>query len=525
MRLAYLRQLRALALALLAAGCGGSDDAPRTGLLIDDTPSQPTSDDVLLAFLTAAGELKTVDPASPAAAPPTVDSGIDTDGFWGSFLGIYGGTYRDDLYALDNPYMGGVVYVKGGKVWRVSLVKGTSQDEVQVSSLANACGIFSAYEDYGNLARSRVLVATASGYPDCTIVDGSALVRLDTASTGAATVVSEQLLHVLRGTDGAPNGWLAYANGALSRYGVDLANPVEIAAGSFPDVAFFQPDRQTFYLRMLLDGETDECLYRYDAGTGTLSACLHTFVADTLFWSPGAIDGTALYFVDGNVVHYVGHADTGSVPIVDHGSGFEIQRVALSANRLVVSSRNAGASQSKLTSGSRMPFNPLDPPVTGLSVTTSYVLSLDAVAGPWVYYTERNSTYAQATRARDDGSGSALTQYAAWGGVSISPARLSLDGDWQAHTHHVGYGTYNPSTYLFTIRAYDAQAGTALAPLGGVQSLTGSFSAAIGRYRLSEFRLVKGMSSDTDVYFMDTLTENSLRPVAQTSGADDRIVF
>lgn len=526
------RQFLPCAFLLLAACSGGSGSGGggnRGSVDSDIPPVLPTSDDVLLPFVTGNGELKAVDPAHPSTAPITIDTGLDPHQL-GAYRGLHGGSYDDSANAVDNPSMGAMVYVKAGRVYRVNLARGASTAPVQITSVSEACSISDAFEDFANPLHSRVFIATAVSWPDCSLtVNYGASARLDEgASADPAGPMFATGWTAIRGSDGSIAAWLAVDDAShLNRYDANLSNPVLAAtleARTWVAWPHSPVDRHTMYAVLTLPGEPAPCLHRYDASANTLSGCLHSFESDNAalaFPRLNAADATHEYFADGTKAWRVAHDGTTAELLADHGSGVTITNFELSENRLVVASANYGTGQYRITASSKVPLSADDSPVAGLDVTSSTYMVLNAVAGPWVYYTQYSA--GNATRARDDATVDPVTQYGEWGPFSVFPTRTNLGGKFWENPYHIQLAAGS------TLSSIDAQTGATLHALGSPADSDWGFdfrqSGSAGRYRLTEIRIVHGgTSSDTDVFLMDTLTPDSLQPVGATAGANDRIV-
>ena len=499
-------------------------------------PPVPAAEQQLLAFVTAAGELKTFDPSNPSAPALTVATGLQDT------LRILDGDYRASDHTLADPHHPVLIYLKEGKVFRLNLLKSALQTPFQVTSITDACRILDAYFDYANPNNTRIVVETQGSDPNCAVRANNGAryfpIGADDLADGTSISPTEfGIRESIYGSNGSLQAFLVavgpLSNRSLQRYPVNLLNPQPIAAiepNTLLDMGGPQPTGNLFYFRLRVAATPFTCLYRFNSANNQLSNCLHDYTDTTmpLFFTSEA-DANYVYYADTNQAFRLPHDGTAPAPIRIAGANFSISNLRLSAGRVILNGVDNGTGQFSLESVPRAGGTPIPLRLGGLNSIT-----LSEVAGQHVYYvvdnpsTPGNDAYA----TLEDGTGQLLFPKAGWGGFSASTDRVSLglSNRFMDVFHGVlGQAGQDPSSVDVNIFSFDAQTGENQQALGTIPYAVSSVSYAFGRYRLSEVSVFRPGgppgNADTDVYFADTQTPNSLRPLATTVGANDVIAF
>lgn len=498
-------------------GCGGEPGN------VDLSPAA-SADQQLLAFLTADGTLKTFDPLTPTVAALTVDTGVT------QALPVLAGTYRFSDNSLADPHYPLLLYIKQGKVYRLDLRPAASRTPVQVSSIANACRFSGGFSDFANIENSRVMVRRQDADPDCTTIDDNSAgyFRINAASGTAPTSVTVDVLPAdgIYDSTGALGGVLASTGLSnarkLQRFNASLQSPqlvTDLASTTGVDFSGPEPTGDIFYLRLTKPSNSN-CLHRYLASSNQLSDCLHAYAnTSEKLGQTSQADAGYIYYADNNLVRRLGHGSTAPAALYNPTGGYVIKELRLSLGRVVLAgSRNAGNPYfvESVPSGTG---------VTAFLGSGSNRLDIAAVTSNHVYFSDE--TAITATAIRDDGSTEGVLSNSGWGGFSFPTGRISLGAlDGYRDAYHGVYGTA-AGNGVVTIRSFNAQTSAIIAVLGTVPDAISSTTTAIGRYRLETVRVYRTATrlTDTDVYFADTLTPNSLLPLAATSGGDDRSVY
>lgn len=519
-----------LILALSACG-GGGPDATIGGVT---PPPAPTADSTLLPFVTAAGELKLLDPAAPASPALVLDTGLDAPYVpaptfsIGPYLRIAAGVYDGAADRISDFHYRVLVYIKQGQLFRASLLKGTSLAPVRVSALANVCGFRGLATDYAMHLNSVLQVETAGVDNDCRFNSDNELraLRLNATSIESGVLLSYMVsLGSLLNADGSLRGHLvqdgSFNAPVLRRYDANFLNPVDLAnlvsgtsVSSAPRI-----NRQQTYLSLRRSSEASPRLFRYDAGTDALHA-VHTFTGvPGLQFALSATDATHVYFADAPSIYRVAHGGSSSQLLFTAPAGMELFGLSLSVNRIVVETANPNTGNLGLGSLSKSgaaSLTVLEPEREDLHFETS--------AGTRVYYdvgTGAGTREAVSVGEADTGE----TRYpgAAWSGLIFSTDGLNFGRSTGVALSKLllaqGDGLGN-----LTVRSVDAPTATLGLNLGQIANARYGYVFGAGRYQLANVQIARSSSAaDNDVYFVDLQSAGSLRGVAQTVGADDAV--
>ncbi len=213
---------------------------------------------------------------------------------------IYHGTYNAAIRSLSDVHPRTVIYVKDGKLWKVSALKQNSPSPAQISSERAAneiCGNASTDSDFSNHNNAVYRYSLPGPDGSCyTADDIRKMVKVGMSAADAPTNLGNirPITSIMDPQTGALKGWLAADNGNLNSYDANFTNPSSIKKTSTQDVNYVASAGITrIFLRIYGD------LYLYNADTGSLSASLHTFSSP--FTSiTSRHDGESFFFVDGN---------------------------------------------------------------------------------------------------------------------------------------------------------------------------------------------------------------------------------
>lgn len=496
-----------LAAALLAA-CGGNT--------LDNEAPPPAADaTMLLPFVTAAGELRLLDPAAPGTVPANTDTGLSAAAVLSGMLRILDGRYDAATNDLSDAHFRLVVYIKGGQLYRVDLQKGASATPVRISSITDACRLVDRSQDYVDPLDGWLEVDRKGPDALCTGTDNvRSYVRLSTDSSTAGFTPTPPftVLTSLRAADGSLGGFLVQQGAAtapeLRRYAADFGSSVQVAqlAASSLAEAGPAPSRTRHYLRLRQAGDSTYELYRYDASNDQL-ASLHAYTAssaDSLAFGAAA-DDLHLYFSDANKLWRVGHGV--AAPELLHTATLDewFPELHRTSSRVVVVRFNTSTTEQGLYSV----------PLTGAATLTQLEpdsaadIDMQAVAGIQVYYSLDDITAVVITETGSGrGAGTGIWSGFLYGSsLDVGGLNLGLILD-----HLVLQRTADD-----TFAAVTANTGAVSAILGTSASSDSSFGFNVGRYVL----LNVDMGSANDVYFADVRTAGSLRAVASTANLDD----
>lgn len=474
-----------------------------------------------LALVTGAGAVQVFDPTQPVAAgnPATVEPGpVPTGGAGGT---VFAATINPDASA-SNARLARFLYVHSTHVWKVNLEASGDPTPVQVSALADACGVDEVYTDFADPEMSWAAVETAGGDADCTTLTDNAvaLVRLAmTASDPPVTIVNFEDAAALQDTTGAITGFLVSAGGAgpvLERYDANFANPVTLASLAQPNLEWKSRGFSMVYLVFTATSESLPGLYRYD-GTNGLSPLLHTFGSSfsNVHWF--TYDANALYFADGNKLLAIGHAAASPTVLATDPVG-SVGRIGLTTNRVVFEAGLPGSDSSILAVNKGG-----GAPTTLFNTTNAGHLALlegaDASGRVFVTAGDFASGPLSALRPLDTGADPQTVANAYWAG-GVAPATLpSLEANDIDHLYdtfvlaRVSTGT--------VLQAVDP-AGTAGAVLGTVTGTPAGrsvFGGGVGNF----FQIAARNAADPadfDAWIADVQVASSLAMVSATVGDD-----
>lgn len=514
---------------LSLAACGGGGGGGSAGF---PTYAATTADTMLLPLVTAAGELKLVDPANPAN-PTTVDTDLEPPTHFNENLDaqpvlsgptfVFSGDYQAATHSVLGAHYRYAWYIKAGLLYRVDLLASSSHTPARFSAVDDACDWSGLALDYANPLNTHVAIRRAGTDTDCyTDDDTAAWVGLGAAIDDAGVTISPDLFvfEWVPAPDGSPQRVLAinFTTSEFTSHAPDMSSTTLLAT-----VDEFAPgpdwSRTDQYFRLRPVGG-DYALYHYD-GTDDSLTPVYTYYYD----SPHFLlaDTDHVYFNDGDFVIRMPHGSTEFEVVHDFNSDLENKtwlEASLTASRMVFVMRHNATFLDSLESLPKAGGEQRTVIETG-SPALPYV-ELIATGGPWVYYrlTEPSLAVSDAGRVRETGSGKVLIENALWIGTQGNPdAQVgALDPDKQRRTLLLGAVD---DSGVATVRGVDAASGVSGPVLGTIAGASTASSTGYGRYVLLDVLMDRGGSRDFDVYFADIQAADSLEPVADTMFADD----
>jgi hypothetical protein len=288
------------------------------------------------------GSLNFVDPSDPAH-PITIDPGtINHHLAAGIFCGIPNyATHTISAYNLST-----VVYVRDGKFWRVSTLKGAPKTPVQVSSESNAVNIeiLKTISDYADHEQSIIVYAVPG--PDGiinTLDDEYKMIRLNMTATdppmfldignfSSTAGYNLPLIWPLYGKDGSIGGFLSIYGRTLGRYDADFNHVIDIApANSYIAIGIYD---NAIYLGNLIPVVIDGLLRFVNVTDNSITKPIYAF-STTNWYGIQEKDGSYYYFVDGSkILKIPGDGMNLPVTLVDEGSGNNIWRLSFTENKV-----------------------------------------------------------------------------------------------------------------------------------------------------------------------------------------------
>jgi len=530
-----------------AASCGGGGGSGG---------GTPRSDDVLLPVITGSGDVELFDPSSPAASPLAEDSGVDPtfqcDSGAGS-LRFDAATLTSDsngLFTSSNDAFENVVYINGGKLWRIDLVRGHSHAPAQFSDITKACSI-PGNQVGDTLAGGvfRVLVNTQGADNTCATSDDIRRIVNITAPTSVTTGQSAdrtfKMRRRVRSTTGKVFGVVAEETPSgtyqLSHY--DMADDGtlgnqhvlgSIKAGTEVLGQAF-PTRTVTLFRMEAAADAVFKLFHFDASDNSFNP-VYTYTGTASGGGPiateqGVNDASFVYFGDGQALQKMAFDGSSQSTLKTLSSGLVVAELFLVNGRIVVhvtTDPAGGAEQlfSIATTGGS---------ITPLDSTASATYQIVDTFGSLVYFNVTAGGVTTAKLIDADGTGAAsfgTGSGSMWGAIAATNTTGGLGGKFQAG-NDISSSEIDvlllaqQSGSNVIVKAVDGPTGAVGNTLGTIVNGTAA-SAAVpfsvfnyGSTLVLTSPIDRGGPIDFDAYFADVDTAGSLRAWSAVSGAED----
>ena len=528
-----------------AASCGGGGG----GIAI----STPRSDEVLLPVVTGSGDVELFDPSSPATAPLAEDSGVDA-----AFLCDSGaGSFRFDaatltgdsngLFTSSNDAYENVVYINGGKLWRIDLVRGHNHAPVQFSDITNACSI-PGNQVGDTLAGGvfRVLVNTKGPDNTCATSDDVRRIVNITAPTSATTGHSAdrsfKMRRRVRSTTGKVVGVVAEETPSgtyqLSHY--DMADDGtlgnqhvlgSIKAGTEVLGQAF-PTRTVTLFRMEAAADTAFKLFNFDASNNSFNP-VYTYTGTASGGGPiatevGVNDASFVYLGDGQALKKMAFDGSSQSTLKTLSSGLVVAELFLVNNRIVVhvTTDPAGGAEQLFsiptTGGS----------TTALDSTATATYQIVDVFGGLVYFNVTAGGVTTAKLIGADGTGGATFGTGSmWGAIAATNTTGGGAGKFQAGSDISSSEIdvlllAQQSGSNVIVKAVDGPTGAVGNTLGTIVNGTVSTAAPFNGFNYGSTLVLtspinRGGPVDFDAYFADVDSAGSVRAWSAVSGAED----
>lgn len=521
---------------LFLIGCGGGGGGGDSTPVSSNPPAAPVTAPATYLFYSAS--LHAVDPAN-AAAPMLVDANAT------QARQIFHASYDGATRTASGIHARSIVYVSGGKVWKVSAlvsdgvpgsagnqpVQLSSESAISTSPDTTLCFAWVA-DDYGNHNNARYAYKLAGTDGSCNTTDDVVkLVALGMSSTTAPLGLPpgwEPMVAIHDPNSGALIAalFLDRSRNELVRRNADLTGSATVVKQGVTTKA--RDVLVTNDNRMFLDIDGD--LYLYNLATGQLSASLFSS-GSTSTELVGDSDGSALYFMTLNGATAIykfpfsGTSAVDRVTLAQEVSGTAIwATIGLTSNRIAYVTYTAGSSTFELKSVAKTGGAPI--PLVG---PTSESLMLIAAAGNRVYYNRGGvgTSTSVAAVINEDGSSPVTLPGSSWAGVSV-PTTVTTGETFAVS--RVLLAEFNVVTGTLsggTLTSYDATTYSNPVTLGTIPDgvswlfLWGNDSRLLGFV----FAPDGNGGSQTDIVFVDTATAGSLVRVTDTPGVRESEVF
>ena len=518
-------------------------------ITVNDT-SPPPPPPPTQGYLFYSNSLNAIDPAaptSPSLIEPTANLVQTSGGFSATAEIIRIGDVDVTTKVVTDEHNYAVIYPKtDGKIYKVSALSSSSLTPVQVSNetqadqiCTGAIGGTAVHPDFSNADNSVYFYVLPGTDTSCeTDDDVWKMVRLNMSDTDSPIAAKRVLQELYDETTGALNGWLAQdtlGTKELQRCNIDFTS-----CSKLMDVSNYVEWRlRTTFSTVLL--EIDSKLYVYTESTNTLSPARYTLPTSTFISVPDT-DGTTVYFANGKDLYQMPADGSGNATILKTETD-DIQRV-LTGNNTVVYQLTASGLGTEIKSVLKTGGTP----VSLATVGTGEDLFLLYVIGDKVYYNNRTITFSpvytiiplQAGVINEDGTGGTEYTDAAWSGATL---KTTYDADLA-----IRLGGYLEKTFLIegydlpgtsggiagaTVKVVDAATATVGLTVGTIPDTDKTTSLTCYGYgddilcqELIEFVPSQPANPfQTDVYYGNTTTANSLQRVTNTAGENEIPLF
>jgi len=489
----------------------------------------------MLPYGTGLKALKLYNPLKPFSVsnPVTVATALPPEAFDDAELG-----FAVDVSGnlLSNTRLARLAMVRTARVIAINLAVGQNSRPTTLSSITDACRVDSYVEDVEVPTRSRLMVQRKGADSQCDTNDDVNTVILANAGLADAGITPAGLkaVHGILGSVGQLAGFLTIEGSpqlALVHRDANFASPVTIMNVANAGMQAIEVGLSFSFVAVTPQGQTLPRLFRYDnaANGTTVSAALYNFLNSSIDADNATYDSANVYFADGNRVLRTpinASSTTDTKVAAALASGQTVQNIRLSSfasTRLVFSSSNSfgeGGIYSLLktvTNGT-----PLLLQASSFSAGFAQLVSL---AQDFAYINLQNfsSSTVSALRIGADGNGATSSAGAYWAGEGFPGSSDLSQGPFDSDVGYVLKATKGAGSDSLVV--IDPATGNTSLTLGTVTNpipLQAAFGFGDGRYgQLTAVIDRGGGVSDTDGYFYDVQTANSLRAITQTAGKDD----
>lgn len=509
----FSRMIAWLGLMFLLAACGGSGGASAGS---GDAPLAPPTE----TFLFHAGSLVAVDPAN--ATQTTVEAGTVT-----GVAGVLHGTYDPATREVRDLHQRSIVYAHGGRLYKVHAVKSGAHPTAVPLSSESSAHIICETRTFANLAdhdNAFYFYRLPGADGSCGTADDQlkvARLGMGVTDTPIGVGTFKVIAAVLDMANGGLDGWLFLHNNGTalwhSNLHVSSSTLIDVGIG-LSDVEFtaYATDGRVF-LRVVQTGF--DRLRLYNPSTRLMSSGYHFFSASGT--ARLAVDDRHLYLQDGAKIHRLPlDGSVSSTPLHDAGSN-AITGLALTSGRVVWVTRDA-SNVYRLHSL----------PKTG----TALVAVLETSAANqdiFIVGTTHNRIYYNlGLFSGDDAAGmvveggnvKSVQPNAAWTAI-VNGNRAAL-----GEVARLGRFAGTPSHVLLTnlgalprrVSVYDAAPNQLLS----VSTLPGATAGFLGAGLASAgaFLGQSGIGGGSDIYYLKLAQDESLIPLTNTPGTEERVV-
>lgn len=494
--------------------------------------------------------LSSVDPSNPNS-PTLIEAteNLVTDSLFGITLptqreslvrsGVYNGTTK--IISDVNNYA--VVYPKtDGKLYKTSALKSGTHTLVQISneSLAHqVCNLVDGgvISDFANVEKSQYVYRLSGIDEICdTIDDIWKMVTIDMDATQSPIIAKTPVINITDENTGEISGWLVIDNGILQRCDANFTDCSFIVA-VVDDVSYKLKIAENFYLL-----EIDNQLFSYNISNNTLSSAIFT-IANGTHITVAASDSSMVYFGQGNTL-YQFPADGTSVATVLTSETDDIQIVTPSVSNIIyqVGVNGSGKEVKSIpkTGGTAI----------SLAATTGdNDIVLMEVNNTYIYYNIRNMAVNQgqvsiipilAGVVNETGGSKEETPTAAWIGAAWDTSFDTSTTNSYDNSKTVllaeGFNLVNTAggfagAKVTSVDAISAVSGSVLGTFEVSSNLTNIYCLGFGAnvlcnvsHTIDPVPQLPELPEQTEIYFLNTITANSLTRVTNSDNENELIM-
>lgn len=501
-------------------------------------------------FLFYTHSLSAVDPSNPAS-PILIEAteNLITDSLLGITLPtqreglVRTGVYNGITKTLTDVHSYAVIYPKtDGKLYKTSALKGDSLTPVQVSSenLAHQmCDMINGgvKSDFSNTENSQYIYRLSGIDELCdTIDDIWKMVTIGMDATQSPIIAKTPVIDIGDTDTGAITGWLVSDNNALQRCDANFTN-CSFIVNVANSVNYKLKVADNFYLL-----EIDNQLFSYNISSNTLSPAIFTITNGT-YITVAATDGSMTYFGHGNAL-YQFPVDGTSVATILTSETNELQIITPSVSNIIY----------------QVGVNGLGKEVKSIPKAGGAAISLAEISGEddiiitgvnntHIYYNIRNMTVTQGVISiapilagviDETGSNKVETLTAAW-----------IGGAWDTNFDSNTTNSYGNTKTTFLAEGFNianTAGGFAGATVTSVDAVSAVVGSVLGTFEVSDNLqdiYCLGFGSNvlcnavhaidpppvlpkspiqTDIYYLNAVTANSLTRVTSSENEDELII-
>lgn len=495
-----------------SAGPSGTDTIPVTHLFYRDN-SLPSP-------------LMAIDPVN-AAAPVAADAGAVA----GAERVLYG-NYNPSSRTVSALHPRSVIYAKGGKLYRVSAIKGAGFTPIQVSSETQSAEICRTKVDidFANHDKSTYLYSSKGADGQCSTADDQwKMVRLGMSATDVPIVVpvvitpaSSEIIALNDPTTGALIGFLGVNGSSLYRYDANFGNPFLLLS----NVDAYEPVEADMFDRVFLavDSGGNRTIHAYNVLTGVLSNSVYSSPIEPFVRWSYASDTSQVFISNGRKIFSLPlTAGALASMLVDEGSN-RIEEILLTNTKVAyVLTEGVNQKFKTVAKSDRVAFTYFTMP-TDSGTLNQRRMELYAAGGDWVYYNKVNAVGSAVSAGAIKVNQNSLSNLSEKGGAGWVGKRFPatfangfvLPSLFRAEGPEMASGNYKGAT----INTYDTASNLVTATLGvlPLENIRSVELLAWDDNVLGEVRFEATLvgTSQIDIFFANARKEGSLVRVTNT---------